>query len=162
MLYISLRSISVRRVLKSRYARLVCVGWWKMLYISLRSISLRISLRSISLRISLRSISWVISLRSISTLNQLPGTVNQWTNENQSTHTHTQTLFFGRSPLENELRSNKKYAVFTLVILINLRTTQYACLWILRILSTTQYFRLVDIDYIKEYAVYSGGGYCLY
>ena len=69
-----------------------------------------ISLRSISLRrvveISLRSISWVISLRSISTLNHLPGTVNQWTNENQSKHTH-KLFFLVRSPLENELRSNK-------------------------------------------------------
>ena len=30
--------------------------------------------------------------------------MNQWTNENQCTH--TQTFFFVRSPLENELRSN--------------------------------------------------------
>ena len=54
---------------------------------------------------------------------------------------------------------NKKYAVFTLVILVILRTTQYAFLWILSILSTTQYFRGVDTRYIKANAVFSAGGY---
>ena len=33
--------------------------------------------------------------------------------------------------------------------------------WILLILSNTHYFGVVDTAYIKHYAVFSGGGYCL-
>ena len=33
---------------------------------------------------------------------------------------------------------------------------------ILLILSNTQYFRRVDTAYIEQYAVFSGGRYCLY
>ena len=50
-------------------------------------------------------------------VNQVPGTVNQWTNENQCTH--TQTFFFGKVPIRKRASLELYYLPTELESIIN-------------------------------------------